>query len=228
MSVQGFDHHIKREIFSRLREHDVMRYSDLVIKGIEPSQFMYHLKDLMRMGLVEKVEKGKYKLTKDGIRASQSFSSEKKDITSSPLTYTLIFARSSKGRWLVLERHKHPYINMFGCISGKVHIEETLDEALRREWTDFMGLELDSAQYRGYASVLIKDAGQVLTHITGPVWFIDGVEELWLEKEARHGKLYWVDWEQLDYKRFIPGWKELVVELEDPAKPFILDMSFSL
>jgi DNA-binding transcriptional ArsR family regulator len=228
MSVQGFDHYIKREIFSKLRQNESVRYSDLVIKTVEPSQFMYHLKELMRMGLVEKVEKGRYRLTKDGIRASQAFSSTKKNITVSPMTYTLIYARSNKGKWLVLERHKHPYINMYGCISGKVHIDEMLTDAFEREWKDFIGTSIPNRQFKGYASVLITDNDEVLTHIAGPVWFVDGIDEDWSEKEAVHGQLSWVNWQELDYDKFIPGWKEIVDQIESSNVPFLLDLSFSL
>ncbi len=225
MNVQGFDHHIKREIFYQLRKHDIARYSDLVIKTVEPSQFMYHLKDLIRMGLVEKIDKGKYRLTNSGIRASQAFSSFSKNITESPMTYTLIFARSNKGRWLVLERYKQPYINKLGCISGKVHMEETLQEALEREWNDFIGQPFIQPEYKGQLSVLVREGANTLTHIAGPIWFADNLEEKWPKTEVAQGKLEWIDWTKLDYSRFIPGWKEIIDKLED-SKPFLLDLEF--
>lgn len=228
MSVHGFDHYIQRDIFMKLRQCDEARYSELVIKTIEPSQFVYHLKELIRMGVVEKIDKGRYRLSREGIKISQNFSGSTRNITVAPLTYNLIFARSVKGRWLVLERRKQPYFNMLGCISGKVHMEETLIEARDREWREFTTQPIPEFEYEGYTSVLIKQDNEVLTHIAGSVWFADKVEEVWSNREAIHGLLQWVDWRSIDYKKFIPGWKELIKPIELNEPPFILDLSFNL
>ncbi len=227
MSVQGFDHFIQREIFLKLRHHDVAKYSDICIKSIEPSLFMYHLKELIKMGLVERVDKGRYRLTRQGLTTNQSFSSEKKNIRIAPLSYTLIFAKSEDNKWLVLKRYKQPYIFKLGCLSGKIHLGETVSEAARREWFDFMESRDVELVYRGYVSVLINDDQGIITHITGPVWFVDNVKRNWNEKLSRHGQLSWVDWSELDYLQFIPGWKEIVEKIESEDS-FMLDLSFTI
>ncbi len=229
MTVQGFDHYIQREIFLKLRQHDVARYSELNIKSIESSQFMYHLKELIRAGLVEKIGKGQYRLTAKGITYSQNFSTEQKNITISPLTYSLIFARSNKGNWLILKRNKQPYINLLGCLSGKVHMEETLTDAAKREWdTSYNSKTNPEMIYKGMVSVLLRDNERVLTHITGPVWFIDNLNEDWQEYEAPNGTLLWADWTKIPYDQFIPGWKEIIEAIEISKQPFLLDLSFTL
>jgi predicted transcriptional regulator len=96
MSIQGFEHHLQREIFLKIRQYDIAKYSDLVIKDVEPSQFMYHLKQLIRDGLIEKVGKGQYRLSREGILARQGFSADYKNRVLAPLTYTMIFARNSR------------------------------------------------------------------------------------------------------------------------------------
>jgi ADP-ribose pyrophosphatase YjhB (NUDIX family) len=228
MSVEGFDHHIQREIFLKLRQHDVARYADINIKTIESSQFMYHLKELIRAGLVEKVEKGRYRLTRKGIALSQGFSTERKNIALAPLSYTLIFARSKNGKYLVVRRNKQPFIDMYACISGKIHMDETLKEAAAREWDEDIPLKLPKLSYKGYVSVLVKETGQTLAHITGPVWFADKLEEEWESVDTRIGHVQWVDWEELPYDQFIPGWKEIVSTAESEQEPFLLDLSFTL
>jgi DNA-binding transcriptional ArsR family regulator len=227
MSIQSFDHHIQREIFLRLRHYDVAKYSDICIKSVEPSLFMYHLKELIKMGLVEKVDKGRYQLTRKGLATNQSFSSEKKNIRISPLSYTLIFAKSKDNKWLVLKRHKQPHIFKLGCLSGKIHLGETAEQAANREWHDFTELTGYKLECKGYVSVLINDNQGVITHITGPVWFVDDVKSEWSEKLSRHGLLTWMNWEEIDYDEFIPGWREIVEKIES-NDTFMLDLSFTL
>lgn len=228
MSLQGFDHYIQREIFLRLREHEVAKYSDLQIKGLESSQFMYHLKELIRLGLVEKIEKGRYRLTRKGITTSQGFSTDTKNFTVSPLTYTLLFVKNTDGKWLHVQRTKQPFINQFACISGKVHMNETLAEAAQREWHESTSEPDIALIYRGTASVKISEVSGVLTHITGIIWFAEGIHTDWQTKDSRLGKLSWQAWQALDYKEFIPGWREIVEALDSSSHPFLLDMSFTL
>lgn len=228
MSIQGFEHHLQREIFLKIRQHDIAKYSDLVIKDVEPSQFMYHLKQLIRDGLIEKVGKGQYRLSREGILASQGFSAEHKNMVLAPLTYTMIFARNSKGKWLIMKRLKQPYINKYACLSGKLHMSETLRSAAGREWQEHVSPTVPDMQYRGYASILFMKDNNVVTHITGPVWFAGDVDAEWDEKQTKTGFFQWVDWKQLDYTQFIPGWEELVNAIEGSPEPFMLDLSFKL
>lgn len=179
------------------------------------------------MGLVEKVDKGRYRLTTKGLRLSQNFSSEKKDLTLAPLTYSIIFARSKAGRWLISKRGKQPYIHQLGALSGKVHLEETLQEAVKREWQTAIGESIPEFIYQGQVSVLIIEDDAVKTHVTGPVWFADNLDE-WSKFDSALGTLEWLDWKDLPYNQFIPGWKEIIEAIEANQGPFLLDLRFTL
>lgn len=227
MSVYGFEHHLQSEIFARLRTAKSLRYSELRDPAMESSLFMYHLNELIRQKLVEKVGRGEYALAPAGVMLAQTFSGETGKPRQGVLGYTLLFMRSDRGKWFVLERTKHPYVGMYACISGKLHMNETLSEAVQRELADFTNGQLSNVtpDYRGYASVMIQK-GEQLTHIAGPVWFADNVPEIELQP-VRHGNAHWMDWEQQPYERFIPGWKEIVQMIEQ-GKPSHLDLAFVL
>ena len=223
--MYGFEHHLQSEIFARLRTAKSLRYSELRDPAIESSLFMYHLNDLIRQKLVEKVGRGEYALAPAGVMLAQTFSGETGKPRQGVLGYTLLFLRSDKGNWFVLERTKHPYVGMYACISGKLHMNETLQEAVSRELTDFTDGQLSdiSPAYKGYASVMIQK-GEQLTHICGPVWFADKVPEVEL-RPVRHGIARWMDWKAEQYDKFIPGWKE-IVEMIEQGKPAYLDLAF--
>ncbi len=226
MSIYKFDHHIQAKIFSILRTHSTARYRDLKDPGLESSQFMYHLNGLIRSKLVEKTKQGDYQLAPAGIELAQHFSSTKNNVSSAPLTYSLIFLRAISGKWAVLFRKKHPHFHQYACISGKVHIGETLHQAASRELDDLTsGLVTQPLEYRGYLSVMVTDKAHQ-THVTGPVWFIDKLPEIDFP-ETRHGILSWEDWETLHYDAFIPGWREIVLKLET-SSPFFLDLAYTV
>lgn len=225
--MQGFEHHVQADIFGRLRTARSLRYSELRDPTIESSLFMYHLKELMRQKLVEKVGRGEYQLSPKGVMLAQNFSSETGKPRYGVLSYTLLFLRSDKGRWYVLERTKHPYVGMYACISGKIHAHETVKEAVGRELDEFTNGQLSDTevQFKGYASVMIHK-GEQLTHVSGPVWFADNVPEIDF-KPVRHGIPQWMDWKAAQYDQFIPGWKEIVQMIEGGDQAY-LDLAFVL
>ena len=226
MSIQKFDHHIQADIFAKLRHSKKLRYKDLKNPELEPSQFMYHLKNLMAQKLVEKTDDGYYQLAKKGVELAQHFSSALGNLNEAPLSYTLLFIRSEKGRWFVLRRNKQPHIGKLACISGKIRMDETLLQAAKREAKAFTGQSWeDKLQYRGFASILIRGA-TARTHITGPIWYIDGVNEVQLPKTPT-GKGEWLDWKKQNYDEFIPGWKEIVELIESGEKNY-LDLQYQL
>ncbi len=226
MNFQRFHHHIQAEIFAKLRHNVELRYKDLKAPELEPSQFTYHLKELIKQKLIEKTEVGTYRLTSGGVELAQHFSSSKGNLNEAPLTYTLIFLRTTNNKWFIVRRAKHPHINKYACISGKIYMQETLEQAAERElYNQTMGLIKTKLEYRGYVSVMVQDQG-FLAHITGPVWFADNLEPIELPSKE-HGAIMWADWEKLPYGQFIPGWKE-IVEMIETGQPRYLDLSFTV
>jgi hypothetical protein len=225
MRETRIDHHVQAAIFAKLRYSESLRYKELKDPTLEPSQFMYHLKSLIGRDLVMKNLDGSYSLTGDGRILAQYFSSEVGNIRLGILTYSLLFLRSNRGNWLVLKRKKQPHINRYACISGKVHIGETVDEAARRELGQHVSTNDIKLHYAGSASVLVNSAG-TMTQIYGPVWFADGVDESRIV-QAKHASSQWVDWQKLPYDEFIPGWKEIVSMIES-GMPQLLDLKFDM
>jgi hypothetical protein len=226
MSIQKFDHHLQAEIFAKLRHNQKLRFKDLKNPELESSQFMYHLKGLMAQKLVEKTNDGYYILSQKGIGLAQHFSSALGNLNEAPLSYTLLFIRTSTNKWFILRRQKQPHISKLACISGKIRMDETIKQAVEREMLAFTSQDWqDKIEYRGFASVLIRGkTGR--THITGPIWLIDGVDEVPLPEFAS-GKGEWLNWKELSYEEFIPGWRE-IVEMIESGKPSYLDLEFKV
>ncbi len=225
MSIQRFDHHIQADIFAKLRHNPTQRFKDLKNPELESSQFMYHLRELIKLKLVEKTDDGHYTLAPRGLELAQHFSSALGNLNEAPLTYTLIFLRTKTNKWLALRRNKQPHIGKIACISGKMRMDENLHQAARRELDAFTHNINQPLEYRGFTSVLIRGKSS-RTHIAGPVWFIDNLDETPLP-DTTTGKCEWIDWEKINYNEFIPGWREIVAMIES-GKPAYLDLDFTV
>ncbi len=224
MPIHKFDHYIQADIFAKLRASSSLRYRDLKDPSLESSQFMYHLKELIKLGVVEKLDRGTYRLSKKGMSLAQHFSSEKNTLRQGVLSYTMIYIRSETGKWLLVKRKKQPYYSYYAALSGKIHIGESLEQAALRELS-ILGIENIKITYKGYVSILIS--GEIIeTHITGPVWFVDNCKEI-DTKNVTQRSLEWADWEDLPYENFIPGWKETVKMIES-SEPAYLDLKFNI
>lgn len=225
MSIQRFDHHIQADIFAKLRHNPTQRFKDLKNPELESSQFMYHLRELIKLKLIEKTDEGHYKLAPKGVELAQHFSSALGNLNEAPLSYTLIFLRTKTNKWFALRRNKQPHIGKLACISGKMRMDENLQQAAQRELAAFTKGINKPLEYRGFASILIRGK-TARTHITGPIWFIDDLEEIGLPETAT-GKGEWIDWQSLSYDEFIPGWREIVAMIES-NKPTYLDLEFTV
>lgn len=190
-----------------------MRYSELKPKELEANLFMYHLKELMKMGLVEKLEK-RYTLTQAGRSTATRFSIREQSIRVMPSTITVLALRSSNGNWLLYRRKRQPYINALGFPSGKIHLGDKLIDAAYRELDEKCGYTADevSLNYRGVFNLVEKAEGEIKNHVIGHVWH--GVVDDKRIFENHAGETFWGNWQEYPYEDFIPGFREIVEALK--------------
>lgn len=226
MQQRYIKHHIQSAIFQKIRQNGPMRYKDLKVDSIESSLFVYHLKELMRSSIIEKDKDGKYRLTKNGVTLSQHYSTEMSDMRFSVPSYTIIFARSIEGKWLMYKREKSPFVGFYSTISGKMHHGESLQISLSRELGEVFAKDMNvEPRFVCYSSIIIHGAeSDATTHITGPIWFLDKVDQSLINTQYQKGTLLWEDWEKLPYDQFIPGWSEIIDQIESGDQS-ILDLN---
>jgi ADP-ribose pyrophosphatase YjhB (NUDIX family) len=218
------EHHIQKRIFNRLVGATSMRYSELRPKELEANLFMYHLKELIKMGLVEKGESG-YTLTKNGRSTATRFSIREQGIRIMPSTISVIALRAEDGDWLLYRRKRQPYIDSLGFPSGKIHLGDKLIDAAYRELDEKCGYVRDEVDltYRGVFNLVEHEPNNLKNHIIGHVWTGKVKEKKVFQNHA--GETFWGDWEAYAYKEFIPGIKEIITALERPEF-FGLDLHF--
>jgi ADP-ribose pyrophosphatase YjhB (NUDIX family) len=219
------EHHIQKKIFNRLVGADKIRYSLLKPKGMEANVFMYHLKELIKMGLVQKLETGGYSLTAQGKSTATRFSIREENIRIMPSTISVIVLRGPAGEWLLYRRKRQPYIDALGFPSGKVHLGDSLAKAALRELDEKCGYSAAevSLDWRGTFNLVEYDEQHLKNHIIGLVWYGEVGSKKIFNNHA--GETFWGDWRGYPYEQFIPGFKEIIEALENPEF-FALDLRF--
>ncbi len=162
-------HYIQLAILDKLLRNEVMRYSVLRPDGIESNHFSYHLKELQRERLVAKVEGG-YTLAPKGLAYVDSLSHKHMKPRKQPKIITTVFLEDHQGKVLLFRRNYQPYIHRLGPPSGKLHLEETMLEAARRELYEKTGVTVVPIKHRGLVNLEVRQQGYVISHVMAHIF----------------------------------------------------------
>lgn len=210
------EHHIQRDILRRLTHAAALRFSELKPEGMESNIFMYHLKQLIKEGYVQKTENA-YSLAAPGLSYVDSLSTENHRPRQQPKLIAIIALRHESGAWLLAERKIQPYIGTRMFISGKQHRGETAAEHATRELAEKTGLEGIELARRGIADVQIFDAEKtLLTHAVATVYEGIIVEQI-IPKELERLRFVWHDFEKSS-RPLMPGTREIYEHLKLPGE----------
>lgn len=162
-------HHIQKFIIDVLMYQKVARFRDLRPPRVDTNLFSYHLKSLIKQGMVEKVDNG-YALSAVGLSYVDRVSTEKKTIRTQPKIITMLVVQNSEGDILLQRRTKQPYIDTWTLPYGKLHVDDaSAIEAAQREAHEKLGLEGQAMEHAGdcYIRVMSGDAllSTTLAHV---------------------------------------------------------------
>lgn len=201
------EHHIQREILDRLAHAAQLRFSELKPDGMESNIFMYHLKQLMKSGYVEK-DDVIYRLAAKGLSYVDGLSARNQRPRPQPKLIAIIALSDGAGKWLLAERKIQPYIGTRMFPSGKQHRGETSAEHAVRELQEKTGLKGGELIHCGMADIQITDAaGVLLTHAAAQV-YTGGVASGALPPESDRFRYVWHDFLS-DEASLMPGTAEL-------------------
>jgi 8-oxo-dGTP pyrophosphatase MutT (NUDIX family) len=134
--------------------------------GLTSDHFNFHISRLVELGLVEKVGRGRYRLTHRGKEYANKLDTDDKTIERQPKVAVLLAVeRQHDGQRQLLfqQRTKNPYYGYWGFPSGKVRWGETLVETAVRELMEETGLTADCAIVGLYHEhVYMKETDELL------------------------------------------------------------------
>ncbi|MDB5165315.1 MAG: hypothetical protein JWM00_205 [Candidatus Saccharibacteria bacterium] len=157
------DHHIQRHIVGVLMFQKLARFRDLRPPKTDTNLFSYHLKVLMKEGLVDKLDAG-YTLSQNGMSYVDRVSTQKFTVRSQPKVITMMVIQNSEGDVLLQRRTKQPYIDTWTLPYGKIHIDDSsLEVAAKRETYEKLDLKDQPMTHAGDCYIRVKVGGTILS-----------------------------------------------------------------
>jgi 8-oxo-dGTP pyrophosphatase MutT (NUDIX family) len=166
--------------------------------------FNFHIKRLIELGFVKKIEGGKYTLSSKGKEYSNKLDTDSNTIERQPKVAVLLAItreKAGKTEWLFQERRKHPYFGYWGFPTGKIRWGESILETAARELMEETGLEAEYALKGIYHERAYElESGEQLED---KIFFVISCSNPTdtLMKEFSGGANYWITLEELGEKK---------------------------
>lgn len=126
---------IQASILRELSLRDEARFAEINVNGVSSDQFSYHLRQLVKYGLVEKTADNQYRLSAKGrTRTIMLHKNDDGFITQGFLAVRLVIERQqdNERQYLMQERNMVPYKGTFGTPGNKILFGEAVLEAAAR------------------------------------------------------------------------------------------------
>lgn len=215
------EHHIQRDIINRLSQAEELRFSELKPEDLESNSFMYHLKQLISGGWVDKTEKG-YALAPKGLTYVDGLSLKNSRPRKQPKILSVIVLKNKKGEYLLAKRKFQPFIGTLLFPGGKQHYGESPDAHVVRELQEQFGLD-GKPRRRGLIDQRTYAKETLITHVLTHVYELvyDG------QTPAESPKFIY-EWSKVEgIKGLYPGSYELFQALENEKNLFFLSLDVS-
>jgi ADP-ribose pyrophosphatase YjhB (NUDIX family) len=208
---------IQYHILNELTCYATRRYSQLRPRDVEGNLFMYHLKGLMRDGLVMKNDRD-YTLSPAGLEFAGTLSLATGKTRKQPKVLTAVVYQNAAGEYLWSRWHRQPNIGLVSFPHGMVHYGETLQAMAALELAEKGGLTADltnmgTVEVRGHRDDTLDR--HMLVHL-----FRASNVQPHLQEQLRPevSEPFWARFETLGPDQFVPGFYEiaqLVQQSED-------------
>lgn len=205
----------------------VQKFAELKPADTDGNLFTYHLKGVVKEGLVSKREDGMYQLTAQGKLYADRLSMETLTVRAQPKIVTLIVLRNAYGEYLFYRRNKQPLIGKVGFPYGKLHLGENIAAAAKRELKEKTGLESELS-HRGDGYITVSEKKDPISHIMFHL-FVGTATKAELKPKSAAGDNFWSRLHYLEPKDLMPGVTDIIKTLEsNPMSRFFAEFSYNL
>lgn len=215
------EHHIQIDIMNRLARAERLRFSELKPDNIESNAFMYHLKQLIGSGYVEK-DNTHYRLDLKGLTYIDSLTTTNSKPRKQPKIVTVFALKNKSGKYLMVYRKLQPSLGTWMLLSGKQHFGESAEQHAEREMREQIGADVNVTR-QGLMDIRVRYRGVIVVHLVAHVYAgdYDGP----LPKETVKFRYDWID--KVDDVSFTAGTPELLDKIETATSLFFLSLDVS-
>jgi ADP-ribose pyrophosphatase YjhB (NUDIX family)/predicted transcriptional regulator len=133
--IKQVNHPAQVSILRKLLYNTAARFTKLQKStGLSSDHFNFHVRKLVRVGLISKQAEGEYVLTAEGKEYANTLDGASESGRQPKVSMLLIVRRGEgdKREYLVQRRLKHPHYGFYGRLSGKVQWGESFSDAAKR------------------------------------------------------------------------------------------------
>lgn len=212
------EHHIQKDIIHRLSRARELRFSELKPSQLESNAFMYHIKQLISGGYVEKSETG-YTLTPSGLTYVDGLSLKSSQPRKQAKILSVIVLRNKRGEYVLARRKYQPFIDTLLFPGGKQHYGESPEAHVERELKEQFDLTGDPVR-RGLVDQRTFSKGVLITHVLTHVY-----ELMYDGPPPAESAKFTYEWASVDeVKQLYPGTYELYTALQNKTELFFLSL----
>lgn len=139
-------HRLQTKVLYELSRHQTRRFSDMMaVTELTSDDFKFHLRKLIKLGLVTKSDDGVYELTAEGKELANRFDYENRSPIRQPKLTTVTFVRrenpeNGATEYLFQQRLRQPFFHYWGAIGQPVKWGESFEDAAARGLKEQTGL----------------------------------------------------------------------------------------
>lgn len=179
----------KEAMLVMLRNHEAS-LKELRPRDVQANLFAYHFDELISKGYVEKIDRGRYRLTPHGQRFANTLSSDSGAIVEEIKTVTMFYGKRGD-EYLLFRRSRHPQMNKVGLIPDRMHRDWSLKEALYNALSEKLGSSAVPVTYRKSLLIKIMHENVCVSHLNALVYEVDLVHpELHLPHVSKNGTAF--------------------------------------
>jgi len=200
-------HIVQSKILDKLTYAENLRYSELRPDRTESNLFAYHLKSLITDGYINKVG-DHYTLSSKGKSYVDKISHRSLKVRQQPKIITLIDLVNDRGETMLYRRNHQPYIGMLAFPTGKLHMNERVEEATQRELKEKLDFEDIKLEHRGMVYVSVSDDGEFITQVLAHIFHGKTNQEIAVD-DSRRVVRFWGKPEDYPENEYIPGFFQI-------------------
>lgn len=198
-----------------LLRHETARVKDLTPRDIPANAFAYHLQGLVAMKLIEKIDRGRYKLTPKGQKLAARLSTATNKVSEELRTVIMLYAKRGD-EYLFFRWSRQPYMGEVTLVYDHVSAGQHLDEAVKTALFDKLGDETIPVKFMQSALIQVKTEGEVVSHMHALIYAVD-LHEVALPLVSRNGEAFMAC---TDDSPLMNGVVETIVSAEQAKEPF--------